>query len=131
MSEDKSAAQQGDMTGNVHVPADVMRAFPDLIELLLHSESMNDEERRYWIDILPVMTPDQVVQLKDILTNERDQLTAIDAKYAKELDAAGMGTAMRSMEESRREKKQKLQSQENVTREEEEKKADQILKDLE
>ncbi len=42
------------------VPADVREKFGALVDLILASESMNDDERRYWIDILPVMTQEQI-----------------------------------------------------------------------
>ena len=74
-------------TSNVTIPDDIKEKFPEYIELILGSESMNDEERQYWVNILPVMTPDQLQNLKDILVNERDQLAAIDKKYSKQLDA--------------------------------------------
>src|SRR3989339_1897774 len=71
------------------IPDDIRQKFPELIELILGSESMNDEERQYWINILPVMTPDQIASLKDILETERRQLSAIDQKYAKEIKEIG------------------------------------------
>ena len=66
------------------VPQDVRAKFGDLADLILASESMNDDERRYWIDILPAMNDEQVAKLRDILVRERDQLAAIDAKFAKD-----------------------------------------------
>lgn len=56
----------------------------DLLELVLKSESMTDEERKYWQDILPKLNDEQRIKLRDILVNERDQLAAIDRKYARE-----------------------------------------------
>ncbi len=44
---------------------------------------MNNEERQYWINILPAMTPEQRKNLEEILTSEKKQLADIDAKYAK------------------------------------------------
>lgn len=64
------------------VPDAVRSQFPEIVELLLASESMKDEERQYWLDILPLMTKEQVEQLHTILRNEREQLAAIDAAYA-------------------------------------------------
>ena len=53
------------------IPDETKKKFPDLIKLILASESMNDEERQYWVNILPVMTPDQISSLRDILETER------------------------------------------------------------
>ena len=45
--------------------------FPDLIDLIKQTESMNDEEREYWFQILPIMTEDQIRKFRDILVNEK------------------------------------------------------------
>src|SRR3989338_9293851 len=86
----------------VVVPDDVKQKFPDLIELILRSESMNDEERQYWINILPIMTDDQIQNLRQILTNERDQLAAIDAKYSKEIEQIGQEEFLQKVSEERK-----------------------------
>lgn len=91
------------------IPDSVRETFKDLIDLILRSESMNDEERQYWFDILPVMTPDQVENLRSILANERTQLAAIDAKYA--TDAKG-ATDIVSMAEKRRTSREKRTEEE-------------------
>lgn len=43
---------------------------------------MNDQERNYWLQVLPVMTEDQVKELRDILDTEKRKLAEIDKKYA-------------------------------------------------
>lgn len=86
MSDDQNppASSSGSQVA-LFIPPALRESHGELIDLIVKSESMNDEERQYWIDILPVMTPDQITQLRTILVNERDQLAAIDAKYAKEI----------------------------------------------
>lgn len=117
-------------TSGVTVPTETQRQFPDLIELIMRSESMNDEERQYWIDILPVMTPEQITQLRGILTNERDQLAAIDAKYAQAIDQTGGRAALEQMEQERRSKQRERTAQEETVRAKEEQKAEDILSNL-
>ncbi len=85
--------------------------------MILRSESMNDEERQYWVDILSVMTPDQTSQLRTILVNERDQLAAIDAKYAK--DVAQEPEALRPVEEIATERHGRASERTTKEREEE------------
>lgn len=68
-----------------HIPQAVKDLYPDLIPLILHTESMDDEEREYWFQILPIMTDDQVDKLREILVNEKDQLAKLDAEYEAEL----------------------------------------------
>lgn len=65
------------------VPEETQKQFPDLVELITHSESMNNSERNYWLQVLPVMTEPQVAELRDILETEKKKLSEIDKKYAK------------------------------------------------
>lgn len=92
---------------------------------------MNDEERQYWINILPIMTPEQIQNLRHILDNEKTQLAAIDDKYGKEISALGQEELIRQADEKRRERRQKLQSTEQQEEEAEESKAEDLLKRIE
>lgn len=67
------------------IPESVKTQFPDLVALLVKTESMNDEERDYWFQVLPIMTEEQIVKLRTILVNERDQLKKIDNEYDAEM----------------------------------------------
>lgn len=58
---------------------------PALIDLILRTESMKDEERKYWFQLLPIMSEEQVRKLQGILQNEKDQLQELDQKYAAEV----------------------------------------------
>jgi hypothetical protein len=90
---------------------------------------MNNGERQYWIDILPVMTTEQVQQLREILTNERDQLAAIDAKYATEIQKVGTDK-LEQTDEERNRRRMELSSKENVDRSEDTQEAEDILKQM-
>lgn len=94
------------------VSDDVKKKFPDVLGLILGSESMNNEERQYWINILPVMTPEQRTNLQQILTNERDQLKAIDKKYAKEVHSAGSEAFAKTVADERRKRRETRSSAE-------------------
>lgn len=111
----------------VQIPDELKKKFPELIDLILGSESMNDEERQYWVNILPVMTPEQVQNLKDILVNEKDQLAAIDRKYAKEIERIGEGTLLKQVEEERRRRRDERSQKEASNRQEEEAQTRDIL----
>ena len=115
----------------LQIPQEVAAKFADLIELIKASESMNLEERQYWVNILPIMTPEQVKNLRDILTNERDQLKAIDEKYAKEMEKIGQTEAVRKTEEDRRAKRSTRASAETQRKQEEDQKAEDILRTIE
>lgn len=100
--------------------------------MILKSESMNDEERQYWIDILPVMTSEQVGQLNTILKNEREQLAAIDEKYNKQIDAiAEQERPLREISRERKEKQVERSSKEEIARKEEEQNAEDLLRKME
>lgn len=101
------------------IPADIQEKFGELIELIKGSESMNDEERQYWINLLPVMTDEQVGNLKGILENEKAQLKAIDEKYGKEIENIGSQQSIAKLDAERKEKKEKRLSAEESARQEE------------
>lgn len=67
------------------VPSSLREHFPDLVALLIKTESMNTEERDYWFQVLPIMNDDQIIKLRTILVNERDQLKKIDSEYNQEI----------------------------------------------
>ena len=56
-----------------HIPQAVKDDYPELIPLIIQTESMDDEEREYWFQILPIMTDEQVEKLREILVNEKQQ----------------------------------------------------------
>ena len=58
---------------------------PALVDLILKTESMKDEERKYWFQLLPIMSNEQIGKLQNILQNERDQLAELDQKYEAEV----------------------------------------------
>ncbi len=69
-----------------NVPPLVKEKFPDLMQLIKETESMNDEERDYWFQILPIMTEEQIGKFRTILLNEKQQLAQLDQEYSKELN---------------------------------------------
>ena len=59
----------------------------NLKELINASQSMDWEEKQYWIDILPNMNENQLNRLKDILKNELESYKKVDEKYKYEKNA--------------------------------------------
>lgn len=125
------SATQAAFTTDLVIPDDVRAQFPELVELIVASESMNDEERQYWVNILPIMTPEQVQNLRDILVNERDQLAAIDAKYDQAASQISQEDLLLQTEEQRREKAQKRKAAETEAETEEERAQAELLKKIE
>ncbi len=112
-------------TTGLVIPPEVQEKFAVQLEMIKASESMNNEERQYWINILPIMSAEQLKNLEDILTNEHQQLAAIDAKYSKESAVVGSQAIIDTMEQKLRSKKTKReQVEQEETKEEETKEAD-------
>ena len=70
----------------LNIPPEVQEKFGNLIDLIKASKSINDDERQYWIDVLPIMSEDQLGNLKGILDNEKAQLAKADEAYNKGLE---------------------------------------------
>lgn len=58
---------------------------PELLDLISKTESMDDEERAYWRETLPKITPDQRARLKEILVTEKRKLDELERKYQEEM----------------------------------------------
>ncbi|HVW67018.1 MAG TPA: hypothetical protein VHA78_04810 [Candidatus Peribacteraceae bacterium] len=109
------------------IPQSTQEQFPELIALILHSESMNEEERQYWIDILPDMKEEQRTQLRDILVSERDQLADIDKKFA----LSRQETINTEQISEQRMQRAKLRAEkEDAVRQQEEAAAQQVLEEM-
>ncbi len=123
------AATGGQGNPVVNVPDEVKAKFPDIVELIMKSESMNNEERNYWLQVLPVMTEDQVKELRDILETEKKKLAAIDAKYAQ---PPGEGTVVNieEVEKKRKEAQDKRKKEEEEHRTQESADAEDLLSKL-
>lgn len=104
--------QSQPQTSALAIPPDILEKFEPLIELVKASESMNNEERQYWINILGIMTPEQIRNLEEILVNEKKQLAAIDQKYNKEAAGASDASIILGMEQKIRSKTQERQRKE-------------------
>jgi hypothetical protein len=67
----------------LNVSEEVQKKFPDLVELIKGSQSMNQEERQYWVDVLLIMSEDQIQNLRNILDNEKKQIEAANQSLQK------------------------------------------------
>jgi len=112
------------------VPSLVKEKFPDLMQLIKETESMNDEERDYWFQILPIMTEDQIKKFRDILLNEKQQLSRLDKEYEDELKRLNEKHLLEWKEFESKEKRKALQAAESQSQAEEEKMQEELLKRL-
>lgn len=64
---------------------EVESKYPELVKLILWSESIDNNEKQYWFDIIPSMTDEQIDRLFNILETERRQLEELNIKYQEEI----------------------------------------------
>lgn len=102
-----------------NIPMVVRKKYPSLVPLILQTESMDDEEREYWFQILPIMTTLQIKQFRDILISEKQQLKKLDDEYEKELAAINDKHITEWQEYEVKAKKQELEQVETANEEEE------------
>lgn len=64
------------------IPEEFLEDDPELIELILRSKAIDtDEEKQNWLNLLILMTEEQIKKLKEILLKERKKLQEIEEKY--------------------------------------------------
>jgi hypothetical protein len=71
-----SEPTQTTTAATLSVSEEVQKKFPELVEMIKGSRSMNTEERQYWVDVLLIMDDGQIQNLRNILENERKQIEA-------------------------------------------------------
>lgn len=129
IDKNKSAEQYiKDASSKYIVPRLVREKFPDLVKLIYETESMDREEREYWLQIMPIMTEEQIVKFRKILVNEKEQLAKLDAQYKKDMAR----TKKAPIDEAKlKEKMEKMKAAEESSQVEEKAKEEQLLEELE
>jgi hypothetical protein len=112
------------------IPEDFLKTKPALIELILQTESMKEDEKRYWFQLLPIMNEEQIQKLEGILQNEKDQLAALDAKYANEISNLNDKHLIQWKTEEAARKRKELEAKESATESGEASKEADILKQI-
>lgn len=112
------------------IPKLVREKFPDLVKLIYETESMNQEEREYWMQILPIMTEDQIVKFREILVNEKEQLEKLDTEYASEMSRINNNAAPAIDEKVLKEKMAQIKEQEASSESQEQAEEAELLKKL-
>jgi cellulose biosynthesis protein BcsQ len=114
---DGSAASD-DSVVTLSIPKALQEKYPELIGLIRQSESMNNKERQYWINIIPVMTEPQTNNLLQILRTEKKELAAIDEKYANQVEAITTKEKVRQ-QQIKKEKKRRVRVEDEAKHHEE------------
>ena len=101
-----------------YVSDDIQAQYPELIKLILATESMDDEERQYWFDIMPSMNDNQVDRLFNILETERRKLEELEIKYQEEIKSLNEKHLIEWQEFQMKDSKKKIADQERKDKEE-------------
>jgi hypothetical protein len=112
------------------IPLQLVNENPVLVDLILKTESMKDDERKYWFQLQPIMTEEQIVKLQNILQNERDQLSELDAKYQAEVGKLNDKQALQFQAEKARQKREEIAKKEKANEGAERKSEEDILGQL-
>lgn len=91
--------------------SETIEKYPDIIQMLFQTPSLVFDEKKYWLQLLPLMAEDHVERLRGILVTERKKLAEINEGYQK-----GVGTleklANRPSQEEIQRKKQEIRAEE-------------------
>lgn len=129
-SADDLAAKIREIESKYTIPQPVKEKYPDIIPLVLQTESMNDDERDYWFQILPIMTDEQISKFHGILTNERNQLKRLDQEYETQMKKLNDKHQREWTEFEVRKKREAIQKAEAKTEAEEKTQEEELLKKL-
>lgn len=112
------------------IPKLVREVFPDLVKFIFETESMDADEREYWLQILPIMTEDQIKKFRDILVNEKEQLTKLDKDYESEMSKLEKTQKATISEEEVLKRRAELKAKESANETVEQKQEEELLKNL-
>lgn len=112
------------------IPEAVKQKYPDIIELVLSTKSMNEKEKQYWFHILPAMKDQQVEKLRKILINEKQKLAEIDKKYSQKLQTAQEARVSEWKGEAFKEKLVSIKQAEKTAEDQEKQKEEELLNQL-
>ncbi|MBW7954826.1 hypothetical protein H3C61_03360 [Candidatus Gracilibacteria bacterium] len=97
---------------------EIQAEFPELIKLILATESMDDEERQYWFDIMPSMNDTQIDRLFNILETEKKKLEELELKYQEEIKSLNERHLIEWQEFQSRDAKKKIAEAESKDKDE-------------
>jgi len=115
---------------DLNISDEVQKKFPELIEMIKGSQSMNKEERQYWIDVLMIMTEDQIDNLYSILGNEKKQIEEANRDYEENIQKEAGKVKLYFDEFKYKEKKRMREESEKLHELEEEKKEQALLEEF-
>jgi len=125
-----SEPTQTPKAATLNVSEEVQKKFPELIGMIKASQSMNPEERQYWVDVLLIMSDDQIQNLRNILENEKRQIEAANQNLKKGIAEDKSKIKIRFDEIKYREKKRILKEAEGRFEKEEKENEATLLQEI-
>jgi hypothetical protein len=117
-----------DDSAQVVSPVATSSADVEMIRGLIQSSTvLRDDEREYWLGLLPQMNEVQLDQLKGILVGQQEQVRKVEQSYDQKLQEVGEKTLRRWDGEKSRAERVKRQNEEKGHREDAHDKADELL----
>ncbi|MBT3727010.1 hypothetical protein HOG21_04960 [bacterium] len=95
-----------------NISEEIQANYSELVSLILDTESMEDDERQYWFDIMPSMTDEQIDRLYNILDTEKKKLENLEEKYQDEIKNLNEKHLIEWQEFQMKDSKKKIKEQE-------------------
>ncbi len=112
------------------VADETLADYKELVDLIIATESMDDDERQYWFDIMPSMTDEQVDRLYNILDTEKKKLEKLESKYQDEIKNLNEKHLIEWQEFQMKDSKKKIKAAEANDKKEDADDVLEMLKDL-
>ena len=116
---------------NLNIAVEIFEKNQELIELLLKSKSIDKiDEKQNWLNLMPMMTEEQILKLKDILVREKQKLDEIEKKYEDKKTEIKRKYLLRRQNMWYIKKVNEIKAQEKANNEKELVEADQLLQNI-
>lgn len=112
------------------IPQVILDNSSELAQLILVTGSMNDDERQYWFNILPIMSEDQVERLRQILVTEQRKMAELNQTYNESITAINEKYLIKWQDKQTTEKREKLVQAESQEENLEAKQEEELLSTL-
>jgi hypothetical protein len=113
------------------IPSEFIEKSPDIIVLILRSQSLNShEEKQNWFNLLPLMNDQQLAKLVGILTKEQEKLKEIEQKYDQKKSDIEKKYIQQRDDAGYLDTTKAIKQQEQTTKQQEEAEADALLQNL-
>lgn len=112
------------------IPQVVRDNHAELVELIVVTKSMNDDERQYWFNILPIMSEEQIEKLRKILVTEQKKLAEINQEYNARVTEINEKYLQKYQEKEIQRKQEELKQAEQASEVQDKTLEDQLLSQL-